>query len=444
MSNYIVAIDLGTSHITGIVGEKKTNGSFSIVAIESVETETCIHRGIIYDSDETATFIKTILSKLERNLKGDYIDKIYIGVGGQSLHTIDHVESMQIEEGASVTEEDIATLEEQCKKYKPDLKDVLCIAHVVYYVNGLKCTKPVGVLGDVLEAHYKLVVGRSSIRHRITKSIETIHDKELAGVIVSPIALADAVLSSRDKELGCALVDFGAGVTSVSIFKDGDLQHLCVIPLGGKMITRDISTLQLTKDDAEKLKKEKGSAILLNEEDDEIIPIEMEGAEREIKKSDLNMIIEGRTREIVENVYARIQDVIELKQLGAGIVLAGGGSELMNLPELLNDKCRGKVRTSTIKIGLVEDSDEMQGNPSYMMAISLMMKGTEACTSSVNGNNLEGNNHNTPEGTPIENPITDKVIIKNPDVKVNPPIPRRGFKEKVKDIFVTRLFEEEG
>ena len=433
MSNYIVAIDLGTSHITGIVGEKKTNGVFSIVSYESVETDACIQRGIIYDSDETATHIGNIITKLERSLKGAYIDKIYIGVGGQSLHTINHVEAMTIEDGDCVTEGDILALKEQCSKFKPNLKDVLCIADTVYYLDEQKCTKPVGVLGRRFEAHYKLVVGRSSIRHRIAKSIETIQGKDLAGIIVSPLALADAVLSPREKELGCALVDFGAGVTSVSIFKDGDLQHLCVIPLGGKLITRDISSLQLTRDEAEKIKKEKGSAILPDEDDNELIRIEMEGGDNEINLNNLNIIIEGRAREIVENVYARIHEVIELKLLGAGIVMAGGGCELMNLPELLKDKCRVKVRVAIIKVGLVEGSDEMLGNPLYMMAISLMLKGTESCVSNIRI-------INDPKDTPPEEPEVTVEEEKQPVITPKEP-PKPTVKKRIKKIF--DIFGEE-
>jgi len=440
MSNYIVAIDLGTSHITGIVGEKKTDGKFSIISYESVETDTCIHRGIIYDSDETATHIANLLTKLERNLKGAFIDKVYIGVGGQSLHTIDHIEAMDIMDGVSVTEDDIAALKEKCVKYKPDLKDVLGLAHTVYYMDGQKCAKPVGVLGNRFEAYYKLVVGRSSIRHRITKSIEAIRGKSLAGMIVAPLALANAVLSPRDKELGCALVDFGAGVTSVTIFKDGDLQHLFVIPLGGKLITRDITSLQLTKEDAEKLKKKEGSAILHNEDENKLIRIEMEGGDLEIKLSELNMIIEGRAKEIIENVHARICDVIKLQQLGAGIVLAGRGTDLTNLPELLEEKCRVKVRISPIQIGLVEGSDEMLGNPLYMMAISLMLQGTESCVSSKEVEDsviLPDNN----------NPATFVVEVEKPDnppkgaSREGPKKNRKSIKEKIGGIF--DLFGEE-
>ena len=442
MTDYIVAIDLGTSHITGIVGEKKTDGSFSIVAYETVETDTCLHRGIIYNSDNTTTCIDSLLKKLERRLKGDFIDKVYVGVGGQSLRTIDHIEAMEIAEGASVTADDIAELKERCQKFKPDIGDVLGIAPPVYYMDGRKDIEADGVICKRFEAHYKLVTGRAMIRFAVKNCIEAIPEKELAGIIVAPLALADAVLSPKDKELGCALVDFGAGVTSVSVFKDGDLQHLCVIPFGGKLITRDLTSLQLAEADAEKLKKENGSAILHKEDENERVLIEMDDANREIKLSDMNAIIEGRVKEIVENIYARICEVTELRQLGAGIIVAGGAAELTNLLELLKERCGVKVRFSTIQKRLIEGADEMLGNPLYMMAISLMLKGTEPCVSSHFTVNWDENTE-TPDGNPVSS-VSNDAGKEDKEPQDTPGTgakkPKKGLKERFGGIF--DLFDE--
>jgi cell division protein FtsA len=380
MTDYIVAIDLGTSHVTGIVGEKNADGAFSIIACGTEDSSSCIHRGNIYNVDDTAEHVTNLIRKLERSLKGGYIDKIYAGIGGQSLRTIDHVEVKDIENGEVVTKDDIRMLKEQCGKYKIDLKDVLDIAPAVYYVDGNKDANPVGVSCKRLEARYKIVIGRESIRRELVKSIKDRCKKEIAGIIVSPLALADAMLSKEEKELGCALVDFGAGVTSVTIYKNGDLLHSIVIPLGANLITRDIGTLQLTEAESEKLKIEYGCAILQKEEDDKVT-VDMESSDREISINDLNAIVEARAKEIVENVYARIKEVIDVKTLSSGIVLAGRASELDRLPELIKETCKIKARHSAIRGALVRGSDDMIGNPLYMTAVSLMLKGTEQCVS---------------------------------------------------------------
>ena len=451
MADYIVAIDLGTSHLTGIVGEKNKNGTFSIIgyatedtasSIQKGETEdktSCIHRGIIYNRDNTSVLISNLLRKLETYLKGKFIEKVYIGTGGQSLHAIDHLEALDIADGATVTEEDIALLKEQCSKFKPNLRDVLDMATPVYYLDGRKDNMPVGVPCTRLEAHYKLVVGRSTIRHEITKSVESVQGKTLAGILVSPLALADAVLSPDDKKLGCALIDFGAGVTSVSVYEDGDLKHLCVVPFGGKLITRDIvSSLKLSEKEAENFKIEEGNAIFHQDTEKKQLEVERGGANRKIDLYDLNKIIEGRIKEIVENVYVRICEVIDPRQLGAGIILAGCAAQLNGLSEMLKDKFKVRIRPSLIRSGLVEDADDILGDPLYMTAISLMLKGKETCVSSLNGF--------VQEAPPIEDSGSG---IQNPDLQQPGPQPdpkppkRNRLKEIVRIIYTTDLFKED-
>jgi cell division protein FtsA len=435
MTDYIVAIDLGSSHITGIVGEKNADGTFSIVACETENPFSCIRRGNIHNLEDTADHVGNLIKKLERQLKGRYIDKVYIGVGGQSLRTIDHVEGKDIAQGAAVTKDDIKELKEQCEKYTPDLLDVLDITPAVYYLDGRRETKPVGVPCKRFEAHYKLVIGRASIRRDILNSIRDRAKINIAGIIVSPLALADAMLSKEEKELGCALVDFGAGVTSVCVYKDETLLYMSVIPLGGNLITRDITSLQLTEAEAEKLKKEQGSAILYKEREGEVIPVDdMDGVDRKIEANDLNAIIEGRAKEIVENVYAHINEVVEVKSLGSGIVLAGCAAELKNLPELIRERCKAKakVRHSTICRGLVRGSDDMLGNPLYMPAISLMLKGTESCVSRPFAEPGTENTSDVNVDITMEKDVNRNPTVKKEPVKKNK---RKTLSGLIKDIF---------
>ncbi|MDR0835030.1 MAG: cell division protein FtsA, partial [Tannerella sp.] len=300
-------MDLGTSHLAGIVGERHSDGKFSIVAYDTEDPSSSIRRGNIHNLDGTAKSINSLIGKLERKLKGGRIEKVYVGVGGQSLRAIEHSESKELDAGAVVTAEDVNELNRQCEMYIPDLLDVLDCVPSVFYLDGHRELKPEGVSCKQLEARYKLIVGRPSIRREIGMSITEKAQKEVAGIIVSPLSLADAMLSKGEKDLGCAVVDFGAGVTTVAVYKNDELLNLSVIPLGSNLITKDIMSLQITEAEAEKLKKETGSAIVPKEDEDEKITIDRDGTTKEIKIKDLNMIIEARITEIVENVIARIK-----------------------------------------------------------------------------------------------------------------------------------------
>ena len=225
MRDLIVAIDLGTFHIVGVVGEKHADGTYTIVAHDTEKTqESCIRRGNIVNLEKTAACIKSLISKLQSTLDGGgEIKKLYVGVGGQSLRAIDHAETKQFTTDSVVTETDIQVLNDQCEAHIPDLTDVLAIVPSVYLVDGQLERSPVGMPCRQLEARYKLIIGRPSIRRNLVSTLERA-GVELAGIFVSPLLLGEAMLSAEEKELGCAVVDFGAGVTSFSVFKKGYLE----------------------------------------------------------------------------------------------------------------------------------------------------------------------------------------------------------------------------
>jgi cell division protein FtsA len=371
--NYIVAIDLGTSHLVGMVGKKSAEGTLSILADEIEVSASCIRRGCVYNVEDTALKINRLIAKLQNKLSSklpDFkIEKVYIGVGGQSLHAIKHKEVIIINTDAVVTDEDIAKLDEQCHAYKPDMLDVLGVSSPAYYANGTLTEKPSGVACKRIEAHYSLIVGKPAIRNNIVNCINRAKLK-LAGIMVSPMALADAIFNQDEKELGCALIDFGAGVTSVVVYKQKELVHLSVIPFGGNSITKDLTSLRLVESQAEQLKITYGSAVK-----EKNAPLdEKEG----IALHKINTVVEARVKEIVENVYAQVKSTGKMEALEK-IVLAGGASSLKNLPELVRERFKKEVCFSTIRKEWMEDNDDRIGDPRYMTAISLLLKGTVNC-----------------------------------------------------------------
>ena len=376
-SKYIVAIDLGTSHLIGMVGVKNEQGSLYIHADEIEDSASCIQRGCVFNVTDTAHRIHRLLLKLQNKLSSklpDFqIDKVYIGVGGQSLHSVEHFEMRTINTNAVVTDEDIQKLDEQCKAYKPEMFDVLGISPPTYLVDGKTTDNPAGIPCKRIEAHYKLIVGQSSIRNYIANCFDLIKGIKLAGIIVSPLSLAETMLGRDEKELGCVMIDFGAGTTSVVVYKRNKLAHLCVIPLGGDLITKDLTSLPFVESDAERMKIKYGSAMMNKEKENPAFD-----AKDGIGIREFNTVVEARAQEIVENVCAQVK-LSKVDTLGAGVFLAGRASALNNLQELVQEKLRQEVRFSTIGKEWMQNEDERMGNPLYMTAISLLLKGTENC-----------------------------------------------------------------
>lgn len=381
-TDFIAAIDLGSSHMVGMVGTKGPSGALSIIAYEVENSETCIRRGCVYNVEGTAFKIKRLINKLETKLHGSKIEKVYVGIGGQSLRTIDHTVPRILGTEGVVTEDTIQALFKECNDYHPDLLDVLEAVSPVYFLDDKPEPDPVGIPCSRIEARYKLVVGRPSLKRYVTNSIGERAKVEIAGLIVSPLALADVVLTDNEKDLGCALIGFGAGVTTLTVYKGGKLINLSVIPFGGNLITRDITSLQLVESEAERVKLTYGSALM---DRDNEMTIQVSSADgmglREIKLADLNNVVEARIREILENVCARLETTGVMNGLGAGIIITGGGAALKHLPELIRDRLKMDVRYSTVRKGIVENGEMVANNPQYAVAVGLLAKGTENCAS---------------------------------------------------------------
>ena len=95
---------------------------------------------------------------------------------------------------------------------------------------------------------------------------------------------------------GCALVDFGADTTTISVYKNNILRYLSVLPLGGNTITRDITSLQMEEQDAEKLKLQYGNALYEEEEESETPAVCALEDGRAIELATLNNIIGARSK----------------------------------------------------------------------------------------------------------------------------------------------------
>ncbi|MDH6359202.1 cell division protein FtsA [Parabacteroides sp. PF5-9] len=385
ITDFIAAVDLGTSHIVGVVGKKNANGTLSILASEKEKSGSCIRRGCVNNIEETASKIKRLKLKLENKLNGAEIGKIYVGIGGQSLHTIDYTASKVLGTDGVVTQAEIELLYQESRNCRLENLDVLAAVSPSFYLDDRLEQHPIGTPANRIEGRYKLIVGRQSLRKYITKSIAEKARVDVAGMIVSPLALADIVLTEDEKDLGCALIGFGAGVTTLTIYKGGKLIDLSVIPLGSHLITRDITNLHIVETEAEQIKLTYGSA-LFEKNDDTIIQVSSADGIglREIKQLELNYIVEARTREILENVYARIEETGLVKNLGGGVIITGGGASLKNLVTAVRGRMDMDVRHALIKKELVvDDEEDIANNPQYATVIGLLMKGTVNCAASV-------------------------------------------------------------
>src|SRR5690554_923133 len=374
-SEFIAVIDLGTSKIKGVVGRKNENNVISILASEVIDSGNSIRRGVVYNIEEAGASIRKLLTMLENSI-GQKIGKVYVSLTGQSLHTMEIRETKALSSGEIVTQEVVDQLNHSAAKYTPDLKRNYAVGDVEYFIDGKPDKNPVGVTGSEIEASYQIVVGRPNLLSNIEKSVTGKAKLPIAGYIVGALASAEASLNEEEKELGCAFIDFGAGTTTISVYKDSLLKRSVVIPFGGKTITKDISALNLTESDAEQLKIKYGKATETRENSLFSSPF---SSKSDVDHSELIRVIALRLDEITANIGEQIRLSGYENKLGAGIVITGGASQLKNLSEYLTQKLKMPVRKANAKKSFIHNAPDLISDPSFTQALGMLLLGEENC-----------------------------------------------------------------
>ncbi len=373
-TDFIAAIDLGTSHIIGMVGVKNAAGALSVIAYEDESSEACVRRGCVYNVDKTAMKIRRLIGKLENKLGGSKIGKVYVGLNGLSLRSIDHNVSKSLGADGVVTKEVLDSLRQECDKYRSDaMMDVLSAVSPVYYLDNKQVANPLGLSGGRIEARYKLIVGRPSLKGNIKQSFERAN-VGIAGFVISALSLGDILLSERDKEQGCALIEFGAGVTTLTVYERGSLANLSVVPFGGDLITRDIESLGVSAQEAERLKTTYGC----EDKQKEVQVVSKTNDGTKITLKELYNVVEAREREIVENVNACLKRV-NAGPLDAGVIITGGAANLKGLWDMVHSVFKMKVREPFLRINWIANDEPGVSDSLYFVALSILSRGTVNC-----------------------------------------------------------------
>jgi cell division protein FtsA len=353
---FIVAIELGSSKMTGIAGKKNLDGSIQVLACVKENSSAFIRKGVVYNIDKTAQCLTNIINKLEKQLKTS-ITQVYVGVGGQSIRSIRNVITKDLPGETLVTQDMVIELMDANRNMKYADQEILDAAVQEYKVDSQYQLDPVGIQCSRIEGNFLNILQRKAFYKNLNKCFES------AGIIVAemylaPLALADSVLTETEKRSGCALVDIGADTTTVNVYFKNILRHLAVIPLGSNNITKDIASLQMEESDAEKMKLKYGCAYTENNDIDNNMKYAID-QDRQVETRKFIEIVEGRLEEIIANVWCQVPEDYCDKLLG-GIVLTGGGSNMKDIEKAFRnythiDKIRiAKFVTQTITSNIAD------------------------------------------------------------------------------------------
>lgn len=375
---FIVAIELGSSKMTGIAGKKNLDGSIQVLAVVKEDSSAFIRKGYVYNIDKTAQCLASIVSKLEKQLK-TAITQVYVGVGGQSIRSIRNVISKELPTDTVVTQNMVIELMDANRNMKYPDQEILDAAVQEYKVDSQLQLDPVGIQCNHIEGNFLNILQRKAFYKNLNMCFETANIN-VAEMYLAPLALADSVLTETEKRSGCVLVDLGADTTTVSVYSKNVLRHLAVIPLGGNNITKDIASLQMEECDAEKMKLKYATAFTDNNDIDNNLKYSID-QDRQVESRKFVEIVEGRLEEIIANVWCQVPEELCDKLLG-GIILTGGGSNMKDIEKaFVNYTHIDKIRISKfVTQTIVSNLPEINAKDGKMNTVlGLLSKGDINC-----------------------------------------------------------------
>ena len=400
---FIVAIELGSSKMTGIAGKKNLDGSIQVLAVVKEESSSFIRKGYVYNIDKTAQCLTSIVSKLEKQLRTS-ITQVYVGVGGQSIRSIRNVITKELSSDTVVTQDMVIELMDNNRNMKYPDQEILDAAVQEYKVDSQYQLDPVGIQCSHIEGNFLNILQRKTFYKNLNLCFEAA-GINVAEMYLAPLALADSVLTETEKRSGCVLVDLGADTTTVSVYFKNVLRHLAVIPLGGNNITKDIASLQMEEQDAEKMKQKYATAFTDNNEIDNNLKYSID-PERQVESRKFVEIVEGRLEEIIANVWCQVPEEYYDKLLG-GIVLTGGGSNMKDIEKAFTNYTHiDKIRTSKfVTQTIVSNLPEINIRDGQMNTVlGLLAKGEINCA----GQEVDPNGDLFATKQPVVDPLADR------------------------------------
>lgn len=397
----IVALELATTSIRAIAGQRMPDGTMQILAHTEENALNCIRKGIIDNIDKTTQAISSVLGQIGLQL-GQTISKVYVGLGGQSLHSVQNRIHRPFNEKTQITNSLIDQLMDTNRGIVYTDSAILEVIPQEYKVGNRAVPDIVGMQVEQMEANFLNVIARNSLAENIEKCVKGA-GYEIAELLITPLTLGDSILNAGEKRSGCALVDLGADTTTVSVYTNNILRKLIVIPIGANNVTMDIATcINVEAEEAESLKLKYGRAFLEDHETAQNNIIQL-SHEREISESNLCQIIEARYEEILRNVWAQIKD--DSEKLTSGIIFTGGGAQIHSLTEafqqITNRDKQIRIAKGLLAVVSGKPSTHITDNGRINSILSLLLHGDQNCIIPNAGQSDEPEEPTSP-GTNIE------------------------------------------
>jgi cell division protein FtsA len=370
--NLIAGLDVGTSKVLVVVGERREDGGVEIVA-SGTHPARGLKRGIVVDIETTAYSIQHAIEAAEL-MAGAPLSTVYVGVAGAHIRGINSHGNVAIHH-SEVGPRDVDRVLDAARAVAiPADQQVLHVIEQEFILDrqdGIR--DPVGMTGVRLDARVHIVTAAATAVQCLEKCAERC-GLEVAGFVLEQYASAFAVLTDDDLDRGVCLLDIGAGSADLAVFRKGAIQHTRSLEtVSGDVVTNHLALwLRTSSYHAEELKIRHGAALVEIVPPHETVEVPSGGERSASKLSRQNLAAEIRRcyEYFYELVATELRESGWDEALGAGFVLTGGAAKMEGAVELAEEFFHAPVRLGLpTALGGLSD---VVSNPAYATGVGLV------------------------------------------------------------------------
>ncbi|MCF0207592.1 MAG: cell division protein FtsA [Bacteroidales bacterium] len=435
----IAAIDIGTTKIATVVA-RHNDGKYFIDGFGTAPSIGIKH-GVVRSIDDTVEAISKSLNELGRSCDADF-NEVFVGIAGQYVTTSEA--SCRIKVGGVVAEKHLDELKEAALNFIKPGNETLDAILMAYIIDNQVVENPVGMTCDFLCGNFHIVTGQTAMVNNIKKCVVNAGLK-VRSVFLEPLASAEAVLTSEEKQNGVVLIDIGGGTTDIAVYRNGEIVHTAVIPIGGATITGDIKdTFSITYEQAENIKCLYGSAVHITSNDTNIeVRTARANNNLYISRNQLSEVIQARMEEILNTVKFQIETIFS--EVPSGIVITGGGSLMANLNQLASFILKNKVRLAYPSANIDGNCVEDMKKPQYATVVGLVMKGNDFENGILKKEFVKHEPEPVPEPKQEPKPTPTPTPTPEPEPKKEPKPEKKNKSKKFKGVWtnIMKKIEED-
>jgi len=369
----VAGLDIGTTKTCAVVASEGPNGLEIIGYGEAPSLG--MRKGVVTDLEETIRAIESATEKAER-MAGVHIQDVYVAITGEHIRSTNNRAVVAVQsEDREVGMTDVRRVVDASKIINlPADRQIIHALPRFFTVDGQDGVEdPVGMAGGRLEVDTHIITGGTTF---ITNVLKCVHRAglESAGLVFEPLASSAATLLTEEKQVGVVLLDIGGGTTDIAVYSGGGAIYTSTIPVGGGILTNDISLgLKTTTAEAEQIKRAYGAGACAS--DEQKFPVKtLDGrATKDATTVQLRQIVVPRVIETFRMAKSKIVDNVPRDLVLGEVVITGGGAHLIGIEPLAEEVFGLPVRVGTPQS--VAGLTDALKQPEYATAIGLVLFG---------------------------------------------------------------------